>query len=140
MFDIKELIRKDAAFIDDHCRLAEAARLLCVSDQLLLPVVNECLEPIGVVTEKDVLGWLCAGRDRDAKVADCMQTEFTTLDDSAGLIDVVYMFARENHREIPVVSDGVLAGLIKRGNLIKYLIDKKTAANRGAEKKMKCGV
>ena len=140
MFDIKELIRNDIAFIDDRCRLAETARLLCISDQLILPVVNECLEPVGIVTEKDVLSWLCTGRDRDAKAADFMQTKFTTLDYGAGLIDVVYMFTVEKHREIPVVSDGVLAGFIKRGSLIKYLIDKKASAGRQPKEKTKCGL
>ena len=128
MFDIKELIRNDIAFIDSHCRLSEAAGVLCVSDQLVLPVVNECLEPVGIVTERDVLAWLCSGKDRKAKVSGCMRTEFATIDDRAGLIDVVYIFAEENHREIPVVSDGVLTGLIRRSSLIKYLVDKKAAA------------
>ncbi len=145
MFDIKELIRNDIAFIDHHCRLAEAARLLCVSDQLVLPVVNECFEPVGMLTERDVLAWLCSGKDRNARVADYVRTEFTTIDDRAGLVDVICIFAGENHREILIVSDGVLAGLIKRGNLIKYLIDKghlqaDLSAEDGQPEKMKSGV
>jgi predicted transcriptional regulator len=138
MFDIKDLISKDISFVVDHCQLAEAVRLLCTSDQFLLPVVNQCLEPVGILTEKDVLAWLCNGRNKNAEVVDCMQTEFITLDDKTGLIDMMCIFARENHREILVVSDGVLTGLIKRGNIIKYLIDKRTAASGRVEKKTEC--
>ncbi len=128
MFDIKELIGSEVVFVDNCCQLAEAARLLCISDQLVLPVVNECLEPVGIVTERDVLAWLCSGKDRKAKVSDCMRMKFATIDTCAGLADAVCIFAEENHREIPVVSDGVLKGLIKRGSLVKYLIDEKAAA------------
>ena len=140
MFDIKDFIRSDAVFVDSQCQITEAARLLCTSGQIVLPVVNQCLEPVGILTEKDILAWLYNGRKRDAKVTDCMRVKFTTLDDKTGLIDMVYIFAGGNYREIPVVSNGVLTGLIKRGDVIKYLVDQKTAADRQVEKKAECGV
>lgn len=139
MFDIKDFIRSDAVFVDSQCQIAKAARLLYTSGQIVLPVVNQCLEPIGILTEKDILAWLYNGRKRDAKVTDCMRVEFTTLDDKTGLIDMVYIFAGENYREIPVVSNGVLTGLIKRGDVIKYLLDKRTTAGKQAKNKIECG-
>jgi predicted transcriptional regulator len=127
MFDIKKLIKNDIAFIDCSCLLAQAAKLLSVSDQWVLPVVNEYLEIIGIVTEKDVLAWLCSGKDRKAKAIDYMRTEFVTIDAGAEIAIIAYIFAEENYKEVPVVSDGILTGLITRSSVIKYLIDEKAA-------------
>lgn len=134
MFNLKDLTRDRIAYIDERWRLNEAADLLCSCDQVFLPVVNRNLEPVGIITEKDVLTWICNGRDMNARISDCMRTEFMTIDDKTGLVDLVYMFARENHCQMQVVSNGIVSGLIKRGSIIKYLLERKKAAG-----KVECG-
>lgn len=130
MFDLKDLIRDKIAYIDERWRLDEAAVLLCNCDQVFLPVVNRNLEPVGIITEKDILNWVCNGRNKEARISDCMRTEFTTVDSGTGLVDLVYIFAKENHCQMQVVSDGIVCGLIKRSSLIKYLLDKERAADK----------
>jgi predicted transcriptional regulator len=134
MFDLKDLTRDKIAYIDERWRLDEAAEVLCNCDQVFLPVVNRNLEPVGIITEKDILSWVCNGRDKNARVSDCMRTKFTTIDSKTSLVDLVYIFARENHSQMQVVSNGIVCGLIKRSSVIKYLLDRKKAAG-----KVECG-
>jgi CBS domain-containing protein len=56
-----------------------------------------------------------------------MRTEFVTIDAGAEIAIIAYIFAEENYKEVPVVSDGILTGLITRSSVIKYLIDEKAA-------------
>ena len=140
MFDLRDFIVREIVYIDEDCRLGQAAEMLCDSGQVVLPVVNQCLELVGILTEKAVLAYLCSGRDRNIKAAKCMQTKFTSVDENTGFIDVVCVFARENYRQIPVVSEQVLVGLFNRTDIIRYLMDAKSAASRRSNKKVKCSV
>lgn len=136
MFDLRNFIIRKIVYIDPSCRFAQAAKLLCASSQIVLPVVNECVEPVGILTEKDILAGLCSGIDRNTKAAECMQTRFTVISEDIGLIDIVHIFAGENYRQIMVVSEEVLVGLVNRMAIIKYLIDEKSAASRRSNNKI----
>jgi predicted transcriptional regulator len=130
VFDLRNFIVRGLVYIDPNCQFARAAKLLCASSQIILPVVNECLEPVGILTEKDILAGLCNGIDRNTKAAECMQTKFTVISENIGLIDIVRIFASENYKQIMVVCEGVLVGLVNRTAIIKYLLDEKSAAGR----------
>ncbi|MBN1787034.1 MAG: CBS domain-containing protein [Sedimentisphaerales bacterium] len=132
MFCVKDLTRGKIAYIDERWKVNEAADLLCSCDQVFLPVVDRNLDAVGIITEKDILNWVCNGRDKEAKVSECMRTEFATVENNVSLIELVYIFAKENHSQMLVVSKRHVIGLIKRSVVLKYLLDRRKAARQAA--------
>ncbi|MDD5134631.1 MAG: CBS domain-containing protein [Phycisphaerae bacterium] len=130
MFNLGDFIVRNVAYVDENCGLTQAAKLLCVSGQIILPAVDDCIKPVGVLTEKDILRRFLKSKGKDSKVAEGMHTNFTAIGENAGLIDIVRIFAGENFSQIMVVSEGVLVGLVNRTAIIKYLMDEKSAASR----------
>ena len=139
MFNLSDLMVRQMVFVRQDCRIGQAAKLLCACNQTILPILNQCSEIVGILTEKDILKWLCNLRDKNAEVLMCMRTKFVCIATNTGLIDLVRLFAEKNYRHVLVVSDGVLMGVVNRTDLIKYLLsigmtDEKTAVGINEKK------
>lgn len=101
-----------------------------------LPVVNDKLEVIGVVTEYDVFGALEEGRTIHEFSAESLMTcghaehgvcgKPVTVTPSTPIEDIVDLFYANSHSVsiLPVVEKKKLVGIISRKNIINALAEK----------------
>lgn len=89
-----------------------------------LPVVQDG-RLIGIVSERDVVRRLHGGGAAvlDAVVGDIMTTGVTTCGPGDSVSDLALVMTRGRFRHLPVVVDGVLAGIVSIGDLVKVRID-----------------
>jgi CBS domain-containing protein len=114
---------KKVIHVDPECSVTEvvgklhAYRISCV-------VVCEEGAPIGVITERDIVGLafsLLSGKDQSQRSArDLMSSSMTTARASDSCDDAASLAEQERIRHLPVVDDtGQLVGLVTQSDLLR---------------------
>jgi CBS domain-containing protein len=87
-------------------------------------VIEEGMEPIGIVTDRDIAVRVDA-RDRDARdvmATDVMTEDPATVRANAGLFEVTQVMREHSVRRMPVVNDeGTLVGIITLDDVMALL-------------------
>jgi CBS domain-containing protein len=90
-------------------------------------VVVEGNRPVGIVTERDILRSLLWGKGPEdllsTLVRDVMSKELITCTPETPLVEVLAKMVEKNIRRVPVISNGMLEGIITERNCIKALLD-----------------
>ena len=106
-----------------HTPIYDAVEMLLDSDVTGLPVVNDDMTLAGVITEKDVLSLLSHTEYDSATVEQFMTRDVTSFDEDAGLIAICECLIESDFRRVPITSQGKLAGIISRRDIIKYILE-----------------
>lgn len=108
-----------------HCRsrdtLASAAAAMCEADCRFLPVVDEKLRPIGVLTDGDIclIGSTCRRRLSDMYVADAMSPRPVTCHADDDVLEALRLMRGRRIRHLPVVGpEGSLEGVVSLTDLV----------------------
>jgi CBS domain-containing protein len=129
MFTAKDLMTTDVISVKKHTPIYDAIRIMVENNITGVPVVNDDMTLAGIISEKDVLQLLYDCRDlekRDngtGKVEDFMSRDVVTFDKDENLLSVCNCLMKRHFRRVPVLSDGKLAGIITRKDLIKYILE-----------------
>ncbi len=115
-------------------KLADAVQLILRGTQTDFPVVDR-EKVVGILTRADLLAAL-AEHGEDYPVASAMRREFETAD-HAEMLEVAFQRLQQcDCHTMPVVRDGLLAGLLTMDNVGEYLLiqaaRKKSGARPGA--------
>lgn len=119
------MVAKPLAFAPDR-RLLDAVRVLV--DQRIpgAPVVDECGNLVGVLTERAFLeAVVVAGYHAEGggAVGDHMNSEVQTVSVDASLFEVATLFIETGFRWFPVVDDNRLVGVVARREVLRAIID-----------------
>ena len=129
----------------------DAAELLLGARVSAAPVLNDKGAVVGIVSEADLLrraeietdnrkGWLARLLDSGSsaandfvsantrRVADVMTREVVTAGPDTPLRELVTLMERHGVKRIPIVSDGVLAGVVSRADLLRALLSREPGA------------
>jgi CBS domain-containing protein len=132
MYQAKDIMSKRLASVKKDASIKDVIRLLVEHRITGLPVVDDHMYLVGMVTEKDVLKMLYESRSRGrATVQDLMTTEVVTFDEDDDLIDVFKCLVENNFRRLPILSEGKLTGIISRRDVINFLYERGTGSKNG---------
>jgi CBS domain-containing protein len=132
MYQAKDIMSKRLASVKKDASIKDVIRLLVEHRITGLPVVDDHMYLVGMVTEKDVLKMLYESRSRGrATVQDLMTTEVVTFDEDDDLIDVFKCLVENNFRRLPILSEGKLTGIISRRDVIHFLYERGTGSKNG---------
>lgn len=90
------------------------------------PVVDDCGELVGILSESDCLKSVLAAsyhQEQVGLVEDFMCTTLETISPEADIVSVAEIFIDKNRRRLPVVEDGKLVGQISRRDLLRAMKD-----------------
>jgi CBS domain-containing protein len=122
MFKAKDIMKADVITVTGQTPIYEAIRILVEDNVTGLPVVNDDMRILGIITEKDVLALLYNIEDRMGKVEDFMTHDVVSFDENDSLIGITECFIESNIRRVPITSQGRLAGVISRKDIIAYIL------------------
>jgi len=124
--------KRNIISIAPDVKVGEAMKMLIENKISCLPIVEEDVKLIGIISDKDI--FMAAYRDHEgfakANVSDLMTTELIVgvLDDNLDYISGVMTNNRIRH--IPIMDNGKLAGLISVGDIVKASIISMEIENR----------
>jgi len=124
MITAGDLMTKDVISVKKETPIFEALMLLRKHDITGMPVVDDDMIVIGIITEKDALG-LCTAisYDRNETVASFMTKPAVSFGEDESLNSVCEILMVKHFRRVPVVSaKGKLVGIISRPDIIDHIL------------------
>ena len=82
-------------------------------------VVLDGATPVGIVTERDVLGYAAENVDLDAQAAEAMTTPLDTIELDTDPRQVLVLMRERGYRHLPVLRNGELAGIVSLRDLMR---------------------
>ena len=120
---IIDICKRDVVTLGRDDTVSQAAKLMRqqhVGDVLVTAKKHGKLEPIGIVTDRDIVIEIIApGLDPNViTVGDIMQPNLFTAKEDAGVFDCIKLMTSKGVRRLPVIKkDGALAGIITLDDL-----------------------
>ena len=132
MTDTLSVMTTDVISVNRETFVEEAIEIMVENNVTGLPVVDDENRLVGIISEKDVLKFLSDidrlmlvkdFKDSSAKVEDFMTEKVISFDVNEDLIAICECLVQNHFRRIPILSEGKLAGIISRKDVIKYILE-----------------
>jgi CBS domain-containing protein len=116
----RDVMTMDPACCKADATIEEVAMLMVQSDCGEIPVVDDSGQPIGVITDRDIVARMIAqGKNPLGHMAaECMSKPVVTVRSDTPLDDVVTTMERHQIRRVPVTDDrGCCTGIIAQADI-----------------------
>jgi len=120
----KDIMTKEVVSAGRGMPIYEAVELMRRKDVAGIPIVDDDMVLVGIVTEKDVLRLLYDDADAEDKtVEDYMSRPAVAFNEDDGLESVCDFMAMNYPRRVAVTSrEGKVVGIISRPDVIDYIL------------------
>ena len=126
MFRAKDIMVQSVVCTRPEMPIYDAVRLLAQRRITGMPVVDDELKLVGVLSEKDVLKVLYATEDNvEQTVSDYMNVGAVSLDVNDTLIDLCDCLTENTFRRVFITDEGKLAGVVSRSDVIIAILQLK---------------
>ena len=126
MFRVKNIMQTEVISVKKDTSVYEAMELLRENNITGLPVVDNKMHLVGIITEKDVVTLLYAVKNEKAKVKEFMTEEVVSFDLNSSMIEICDCFASNHFRRVPILDDGgKVVGIVSKKDIIAYILEMK---------------
>ena len=123
MLEAKDIMTKQVVCIRKDTPIFEAIRLMAEKNITGIPVVEDDLTLVGILSEQDVLRLFHTYDDeKDRTVNDFMTQPAIHFEENEPLLDVCYCLRDNSIRRVPVTSNGKVSGVISRSDILKCIL------------------
>lgn len=124
MLKVEDFMTKDVITVKQETPIYEAMAVMRKNNITGMPVIDDNMTLVGVITEKDVLRLFCGDEDDNNKTVGFFMTRPAVSYRENESLQSVCDFMMVNYfRRVPVVSKkGKLVGIISRPDIIDYII------------------
>ena len=119
----RDIMTKDIITVGRHTPIYEAMELMANHDISGLPVVEEDMTLIGVLSEKDVIRLLGTEEgEQERTVNEFMTQPALFFDEDESLLDICDFLKKNVFRRVPITSNGKLVGIISIRDVIEFIL------------------
>jgi CBS domain-containing protein len=119
----KDIMVKDVITVKTDTPILEAMELVAKHDISGLPVVDDDMNLLGVVSEKDMVNLLYSLEEQEEKTVDDFMTQPALFfEEKESLLDVCDFLKKNVFRRVPITSKGKLVGIISIRDIIEYVL------------------
>ena len=139
MSEISNIMTTEVVTVTPDTSIFDAIEILVANNFTGLPVVDSQNQPIGVVTEKDLLRFIFKlekhpSKTKNIKTVKDVMTRYVASFNVHEPLDSLYKCLMNGRfRRVPILSDGKVIGLVSRSDLIKYMLSKYKAGVGASE-------
>ncbi len=127
----KDIMTKNVISLTKDSPIVQAIELISNNNITGIPIVEDDMSLVGILSEKDVLSLLYTPEDEDKTVNDFMTQPPVFFDENESLLDVCECLINNYFRRIPVVSEGKLVGIITRSDIVREYLRQREQNNAG---------
>ena len=129
MLKAKEIMTTDVVSVTKETPIYEAMELLIKNEVTGMPVVDDDMTLVGVISEKDCLRLFYADEEEKNKTVQYFMTQPAVHYHENDSLKTVCDFMMINYfRRVPVTSkNGKLVGILSRPDVIKHIIQQRPA-------------
>jgi CBS domain-containing protein len=123
MLKAKDIMTKDVISVKTDTPIINVLELIAEHNISGLPVVDDDMTLVGIVSEKDILRLYYDHEDEDEKsVSDFMTQPPLFFDEEEYLGDVCDFLKKNVFRRVPITSRGKLVGIISIRDVIEHIL------------------
>jgi len=123
MLKVKDVMTKNVICVKKDTSIIEALGYLERHNISGLPVVEDDMVLVGILSEKDVLKFYYEEIDlKDKTVAEYMTQPAIAYEEEEDLLDVCVCLETHFIRRLPVTKNGKMTGIVSRRDIIKYIL------------------
>ncbi|MHC4147031.1 MAG: CBS domain-containing protein [Planctomycetota bacterium] len=123
MLETKDVMTKQVICIERDTPIVEAIRLMATNHVTGIPVVEDDMTLVGILSEQDILRLFNTFDDeKDRTVNDFMTQPAIHFEENERLLDVCYCLRDNSFRRVPVTSDGKVVGVVSRSDILKCIL------------------
>lgn len=122
MTKVKHVMTTNVVTVRKNTPISQATELLMSNNITGMPVVEDDMTLVGVISERDVLHLFCSsGRTTNRTVSDFMTTPAIHFEQDDDIEDVCACLMENNFRRVPVTSNGKVVGIVSRRDVLDYI-------------------
>ncbi|MCP4613527.1 MAG: CBS domain-containing protein [Planctomycetes bacterium] len=123
MLKAKDIMTRNVVCIKKDIPVVDAIRLMSKNNITGIPVVEDDMTLIGILSEQDVLRLFHTYEDeKDRTVNDFMTQPAIHFEENERLLDICYCLRDNSIRRVPVTSNGKVVGVISRSDMLKCIL------------------
>jgi CBS domain-containing protein len=123
MFKTKDIMTKGVICVRIDTPIYEAIEIMVKNGVSGVPVVEEDMTLVGILSEQDVLRLLHTYKqERNRTAGELMTHPVVYFKENDSLLDICYRLRDSSIRRIPVTSDGKVTGIISRADILKCIL------------------
>ncbi len=127
MIPIKTIMTKKVLSVQKNTPIYEALNQLTKAQVSGLPVLDNQMKVVGILSEKDVLKILIDKKfDVKNTVDEYMTREVISFTEEDDAIDICKFFLNSHIRRVPIVKDGKLVGIVSRHDIVNLILEAKS--------------
>ena len=124
MLEAKDIMTKDVICIHKDTPIFQAIDQMVMNNITGIPVVENDLSLVGILSEQDVLRLFHTYEDeKDRTVNDFMTQPAIHFEENEYVLDICYCLRDNAIRRVPVTSNGKVVGVISRSDILKCILD-----------------
>jgi CBS domain-containing protein len=123
MLKAKDIMTRNIICIKRNIPVVDAIRLMSQKNITGIPVVEDDMTLVGILSEQDVLRLFHTYEDeKDRTVNDFMTQPAVHFEQEERLLDVCYCLRDNSIRRVPITSNGKVVGVISRSDILKCIL------------------
>ncbi len=122
MAKVRHVMTTNVVTVRKDTPISRATELLMSNNITGMPVVEEDMTLVGIISEKDVLNlFYSSGQTTNRTVSDFMTTPAVHFEQDDDIQDVCACLMENNFRRVPVTSNGKVVGIVSRRDVLDYI-------------------
>jgi len=123
MLEARDVMTKEVICIGKETPIFEAIRQMAENNVTGIPVVEDDMTLVGILSEQDVLRLFHTfDEEKNRTVNDFMTQPAIHFEEHEPLLDVCYCLRDNSIRRVPVTLGGKVVGVISRSDIIRCIL------------------
>lgn len=123
MLKAKDIMTRRVISVETNTPIYDALEHIAEHGISGLPVVEDDMTLVGIVSEKDVLSLFYNQDDNEETTVDEFMTQPPIFfDEEESLLDVCDFLRKNIFRRVPITSNGKLVGIISIRDVVEYIL------------------
>lgn len=124
MLEARDIMTRQVICIKKDTPIFDAIKLMVQNSITGVPVVEDDMTLIGMLSEQDVLRLFQTYEDeKDRTVSDFMTQPAVHFEEDELLLDICHCLRDNPIRRVPITSNGKVSGVISRSDILKCILE-----------------